>query len=76
MSRLSGMASNIERDIGALLAQVADITEALKRQDESRSKLYTKVDTLSDELISVKSELNDIKNDLADAKKVSEEVKQ
>lgn len=71
--------ASIERDIGALLTEVRhlrdDFSESQRKSDESRSKMHGRLDALVDRVGKVEGKLGPIENDVADTKKVTDEVK-
>lgn len=69
------MPGNVERDIGALLAQVRGITETLSKQDQSRANLHKRVDDLKSDFFEMKSGIGQITKDVQDSKVVTDEVK-
>lgn len=69
------MPGNVERDIGALLAQVKGITETLANQDRSRANLHRRVDDLNSVVSDMKGNIEHLTKDVQDSKYVTDEVK-
>lgn len=71
--------ASIERDIGTLLSEVKNLREDFKesqaKSDESRASMHRRMDTLVDRVGKVEGKLGPIENDVAETKKVTDEVK-
>lgn len=73
------VSGSIHRELGILLTEVKNLREDLKtsqqKSDESRTKMHSRLDALSDRVGKMEGRLGPIERDVADTKAVTEEVK-
>lgn len=67
--------TGVERTLGILLAKVEGIERAIQRGDEHRVVMHRRVDDLAAAVHDVKVELRDMKDDVAETKTVTDEVR-
>lgn len=67
--------SNIERDIGTLLAKVESIERNMQRADDHRAVVHRRMDDLVEDVGEMRTDMTAVKRDLADTKEVTDAVK-
>lgn len=54
-----------QRDLGILIGKVDAINQRLDRADESRSRTYARIDTMSDDIAGLKKDVSEMKPEVA-----------
>lgn len=66
---------DIQRTLGQLVAEVQSLKASTDKADESRRHVHRRLDAMTADMHGIKADVGAMKADVADSKKVTDEVK-